>query len=86
MVLAREANLIKLCVRDGLGNRNMGKDTILMLEVVEDSLEEIQQLREDDLEADTKIADLITFINQAEERGRDVLEANSSCKLMWLIK
>ncbi|KAB3525669.1 hypothetical protein [Alkaliphilus serpentinus] len=86
MILAREANLIKLSIRDGLGNGNLRKDTISMLEVVEDSLEEIHQLLEDGSEVDAKVADLIAFANQAEEHGRDVLDANSRTKLMWLIK
>ncbi len=86
MLLAREANLMKLCARDGLGNGSLAQETVLMLDDVEHSLEEIQRLLEDNLEVHTKIADLIAFANQSEEYGRDVLEANRSCKFMWLIK
>ncbi len=86
MLLAREANLMKLCARDGLGNGKLAQETILMLDAVEHSLEEIQGLLEDNLAVDTIIADLISFTNHAEERGRNVLEENRSCKFMWLIK
>ncbi len=86
MLLAREANLIRLCAIDGLGDGNLAKETILMLDAVEYYLEEIQGLLEDNLAVDTQIADLITFTNQAEELGRDELEKNRSFKFMWLIK
>lgn len=85
MLLSKEAELIRVSARDGLGDNNMGKDTVSMLDVVIDSLEEIQQLLENGSEVDAKVADLIIFVNQAEELGRGVLEANST-KLMWLIK
>ncbi len=85
-ILARQANLIKLSVRDGLGSGGIAKDTLAMIEIVEDSLTELQQLVENDLAADAKIADLISFTNQAKQHGRDILDANGSFKLMWLIK
>lgn len=84
MLLAKEANLIKLSVRDGLGDNNMGKETVSMLEVVIDSLEEIQQLLENSIDVDAKIADLSIFVNQAEKHGRDLLDANRDMKLKWL--
>lgn len=86
MLLSKEAELIRVSARDGLGDNNMGKDTVSMLDVVIDSLEEIQQLLENGSEVDVKVADLIIFVNQAEELGRGVLDANSGTKLMWLIK
>lgn len=86
MLLAKEANLIKLSVRDSLGDNNMGKETVSMLEVIIDSLEEIKQLLEDDLDADTKIADLSIFVNQCEKQGRNFLDANRGMKFKWLIE
>lgn len=86
MLLSKEAELIRVSARDGLGDNNMGKDTVSMLDVVIDSLEEIKQLLEDGSEVDVKVADLIVFVNQAEELGRRVLNANSDTKFMWLIK
>lgn len=86
MLLSKEAELIRISARDGLGDNNMGKDTVSMLDVVIDSLEEIKQLLEDGSEVDVKVADLIVFVNQAEELGRRVLNANSDTKFMWLIK
>lgn len=86
MLLAKEAELIRVSARDGLGDTNIGKDTVSMLDVVIDSLEEIQKLLGDGLEVDVKVADLIIFVNEAEELGRGILDANSDTKFMWIIK
>jgi len=64
MVLAKEASLIKLTIRDGIGDNGLGSETLNMLEIVEESLEEIEQSLNSNQEVESKIVELILLLDK----------------------